>query len=246
MAVAKVVLAYTRTMVKDTDNEKVTIVDAGVDLEKFRPDRPQGERVRTSLDLRDGALLVGYVGTFQPWHGLDSLMVAARTLSRELPELRLLLVGPYSGNIQEASKSLGLEGRCLFTGPVPYDEVPAYVNACDVMVAPYDPSRSPLRASKGIGSPLKVLEYLACAKPVVTTDLEPTNRIRDISKAALLIPPGNPVALADSLRTLLQDRGRAELMGMAGRALVERGYSWREFATRLHGILHDAATGKAS
>jgi glycosyltransferase involved in cell wall biosynthesis len=246
MAAAKTVLAYTRTMVRGADSAKVTIVDAGVDLEKFRPDQQEGKRVRTRLGLGGGELLVGYVGTFQPWHGLDSLMVAAGALARESPKLRLLLVGPYSGTIRETSRSLGLEGMCLFTGPVPYDEVPGYVNACDVMVAPYDPRRSTLRASKGIGSPLKVLEYMACAKPVVTTDLEPTNRIRDISKAAFLIPPGDSVALADSLRTLLQDRGRAELMGLAGRTLVERGYSWREFATRLHGILQDAVTGRAS
>jgi len=244
MAAAKMVLAYTRAMVKGADNAKVTIVDAGVDLEKFRPDRPQGAGVRTRLGLGESQLLVGYVGTFQPWHGLDCLMVAARTLARELPQLRLLLVGPYSGSVRETAKSLEVDGICMFAGPVPYDGVPAYVNACDVMVAPYDPSRSPLRASRGIGSPLKVLEYMACAKPVVTTDLEPTNRIRDISNAALLVQPGDAVALADALRTLLLDRGKAELMGQIGRTLVERGYSWREFAARLHEILQDVATSR--
>jgi len=246
MAAAKKILAYTRSMVKGADSSKVTIVDGGVDLEKFRPDRQEGQKVRTRLGLGGQELLVGYVGTFQPWHGLDSLMAAAQALARELPDLRLLLVGPYSGIVQEMSKSLGLEGVCLFTGPVPYDEVPGYVNACDVMVAPYDPSRSPVRASKGIGSPLKVLECMGCARPVVTTDLEPTNRILGISKAALLVPPGDSAALAEALRTLLLDRGKAEAMGLAGRELVERGYSWREFASRLHGILEDAVTGGAS
>jgi glycosyltransferase involved in cell wall biosynthesis len=217
-----------------------------VDLTKFHPDRDRGDATRARLGIGGGRLLVGYVGTFQPWHGLDTLMVAAAKLARRLPNLRLVLVGPYSGTISELSRSMGLEGTCLFTGPVPYDEVPGYVNACDVMVAPYDPSRSPVRASRGMGSPLKVLEYMACAKPVVTTDLEPTNRIPGISGAAILVPPGDSEALAESLEAFLLDPERAGMMGAAGRALVERGYSWREFALRLHGILQEAASGARS
>ena len=246
LSVAKRILAYTKSMVKGADEAKVTIVDGGVDTEKFHPDGLRGKTVRSRLGFDSGELLVGYVGTFQPWHGLDALMAAVEVLARELPNLRLVLVGPYSGLVQEDAKSMGIDGKCLFTGPVPYDEVPGYVNACDVMVAPYDPSRTPIRASRGIGSPLKVLEYMACAKPVVTTDLEPTNGIRDISKAAILIPPGDSTALAKSLRTLLLDRDRADAMGLAGRALVEGGYSWREFASFLHGILEDAIMGTAS
>jgi len=114
------------------------------------------------------------------------------------------------------------------------------------MVAPYDTSRSPLRAEKGMGSPLKVLEYMACAKPVVTTDVEPTNRIPGIADAALLVPPGDPKALAGALASLLRDRHLAEAKGLAGRGLVEGGYSWEEFASRLHGILEDAVTVRAS
>lgn len=243
MAAAKRVLAYTRTMVKGTDDARVTIVEGGVDLGKFRPNLTLGNRVRSGLGIRDNELVVGYVGTFQPWHGLDSLMSAAGALTSDCPNLRMVFVGPYSGTIQEMSKSMGLEGICRFTGPIPYDEVPGFVNACDVMVAPYDPSRSPVRATKGIGSPLKVLEYMACAKPVVTSDLEPTNRIPGISQAAILVPPGDPAALAESLKRLLPDRERARKMGLAGRALVERGYSWSEFASKLHGILEEAVSG---
>jgi len=246
IAAARRILAYTKRMVNEADGSKVTIVDGGVDLTKFHPDRQRGDATRARLGIGEGQLLVGYVGTFQPWHGLDSLMAAAAALIRELPNLRLVLVGPYSGEVRKMSRSMGLDSICLFTGPVPYEEVPDYVNACDAMVAPYNPSLSPIRASRGMGSPLKVLEYMACAKPVVTTNLEPTNRIPGISEAAVLVPPGDSDALAGSLRALLLGPERAGTMGEAGRALVERGYSWREFAVRLHGILEEVASGERS
>ncbi|MGD0396179.1 MAG: glycosyltransferase family 4 protein [Nitrososphaerales archaeon] len=246
MAIAKKILAYTSTMIGEADNARVVLVDAGVDSDRFSPSSTLGQKVRRQLGIEEGDLVVGYVGTFQTWHGLESLLDAFERLAPEFPNLRALLVGPYFGPIRERARSMGLLGRCVFTGPVAYDDVVDYVNACQIMVAPYDPRRSRIRSERGIGSPLKVLEYMACGKPVVTSDLEPTNRIPGLGNAALLVPPGDSGAIADALRTLLLDKGLADRMGLAGRTLVEQGYSWRKFASGLHGILEDVASGRAS
>ncbi len=241
VAVAKKILAYTSAMVPGIDSSRVVFVDAGVDSDRFSPNPRAGEEVRSRLGLRTNDLVVGYVGTFQPWHGLDSLLNALGSLVLEFPNLKALLVGPYFGDAQKEADSLGLSGNCIFTGPVDYEKVPDYINACDVMAAPYDPRRSELRSSRGIGFPIKVLEYMACAKPVVTTDIEPTNGIPGIRRAAVLIPPGNPSELARTLAGLVRDLDWSRAMGQNGRALVEDGYSWSEFARNLHTILEKAS-----
>lgn len=246
MAIAKKVLAYTSAMAVEADKERVVLVDAGVDSDRFSPNRTLGQKVRQRLGIEERDVVVGYVGTFQTWHGLDSLLTAIGQLTKEFPNLKALMVGPYFGPVREKARSMELLGRCVFTGPVAYGEVAGYVNACQIMVAPYDPQRSQIRSKRGIGYPLKVLEYMACGKPVITSDLEPTNKVPGLRNAALLVPPGDSGAIADALRTLILDPELAERMGVAGRTLVEHGYSWHRFASRLHSILEDVVSGRAS
>jgi len=241
VATAMKVLAYTSAMVRGVDSSKVIFVVAGVDSTRFTPDQNSGAMVRSRLGIDPAAPVIGYVGTFQPWHGLDTFLEALGALTEDIPRLRALLVGPYFGDVRDKAQSMGLSSTCLFTGPVPYEQTSSFINACDLMVAPYDPQKSKLRARRGIGFPIKVLEYMACGKPVVTSDLEPTNNVPDIAKAALLSPPGDSGAMADALRLLLQDREMASVMGSAGRATVERDYSWRQFACNLHQVLEEAA-----
>ena len=236
---AKRVLAYTPSMVRGIQKSKLIFVEAGVDTQAFRPDREAGETTRRLLGVRPEAPLVGYVGTFQSWHGLDALLEALARLSEELPNLRCLLVGPYFSKVKEEAVRLGLGDRCIFTGPIPHERTGDFINACDVMVAPYNPSRSSLRSSGGIGFPIKILEYMACGKPIITSDLEPSNQIPGITGAALLIPPGDPTALKGGLLGLFRDRVKMNSMGHAGRSLVELRYSWSGFARNLHEILEE-------
>ena len=240
MSGAKRILAYTRTMLDDIQDERVAIVESGVDSHIFTPDPKGGDSVRSSLGVGEGEALIGYVGTFQTWHGLGSLLEALKMLVPTVP-LKLLLVGPYFGDVEEEARSMGILSHCIFTGPVRYEDVPNFVNACQVMVAPYDPSGSRLRSLRGIGSPLKVFEYMACGKPVITTDIEPTNRLPGVREAAVLVPPGDSRAISNAIESILADPARAANMGFAGRTLVEDRYSWRSFATKLHGILAVAA-----
>ncbi len=240
VATAKRVMAYTAAMVRGVDQSRVEFVDAGVDSDAFFPDPTMREATRARLGLDSHCPLIGYAGTFQTWHGLDSLLTALKGLVPRFPDLRALFVGPYFGEIQRQAESLGLARTCIFTGPVPYEAVAGYINACDVMVAPYDPSRSRLRSSGGIGFPLKVLEYMACAKPVVTSDISPTNQIPRIDTAAALVPPGRPDALVDELSRLIADPVLAKSFGENGRMLVEEGHSWTVFARNLHAILEEA------
>ncbi len=242
---AKKVLAYTASMAAGIDPSRVVIVDAGVDSARFSPDPQAGESTRVRLGLARGDPVVGYVGTFQPWHGLDLLLEASRSLLDDFPALRLLFVGPYSADVRKLASSMKMADRCVFAGPVPYGSVPDYINACDVMAAPYDPSRSRLRAARGMGSPIKVLEYMACGKPVVTSDIQPTNMIPGVGDASKLVQAGQSAPMAAALKDLLSDAGARKKMGEMGRSLVEKDYSWAAFASRMHEILEKVVLEKA-
>ena len=238
---ANKVLAYSEQMVAGrVPRGKLVIVPAGVDTDLFRPDAEAGARVRSKHGLKD-EFVVGYIGTFQAWHGVNALLSAVKKLNSAGARVKALLVGPYFADSMRFAEEIGAAGDAVFTGPVPYDSVSGYVNACDLLLAPYDPSLSKLRSEGGIGAPLKVLEYMACGKPVVSTKVPPITEVVENGRSGLLVPPGDVEAIAGSIRTLAEDPAAREAMGAEGRKTVVERYSWRDLARTIEGVL-DAAT----
>jgi alpha-maltose-1-phosphate synthase len=240
---ASKVLAYSSAMAGGrVPREKLELVPAGVDTETFTPDQAAGKRIRDERNLGD-AFVVGYVGTFQRWHGVQELLAACSRLGSSQRKVKLLMVGPYFADAKKFSEEVGLGGDAIFTGPVPYAEVPAYINACDVLCAPYDPRLSPLRAKGGIGAPLKVLEYMSCEKAVVTTSVPPITSVVEEGRTGVLVPPGDLDSLAGVLKGFIQDPGRMELMGVEARKEVIDRYSWSSLARTIERALSDVKTG---
>lgn len=239
---ASKVLAYTDTMAGGrVPKSKLELVPAGVDTDLFAPDQGAGKRVRAERSLGD-EFVVGYVGTFQRWHGVQDLLAACSQLGHLPRRVKLLLVGPYSREFQKQAEDMGMREDAVFTGPVPYEEVPGYMNACDVLCAPYDPRLSPLRAKRGIGAPLKVLEYMSCGKPVVTTRVPPITEVVDEGRTGVLVPPGDPDSLAEELRGLAYDPARARAIGEEARKEVITRYSWSSLANTLESVMRAACS----
>lgn len=233
------IVAYTKGMFDGKiDASKVDLVTGAVDTETFRPNEDSGRRIRERYGLT-GSQVIGYSGTFQEWHGLDELLGAAGGLLQRFPNLKFLMVGPYYKETQARAEKAGLADAFVFTGPVSYGEVPSYLNACDVLVAPYNPNKissSEQVRKHGLGSPLKVFEYMAVGKPVVTTDVKPiSDPIRD-GKTGILVPVGDARALEEALVMLLRNREAAATMGAAARSSVASEYSWQRVAKQLEGI----------
>jgi len=233
------VLAYSARMAGGRiPKEKLELVPAGVDTDRFTPDPDGGARVRRDRNL-SGEFVVGYVGTFQRWHGVQDILNALARVRSDF-RVRGLLVGPYFTDAMKLSEGLGLKDEAVFTGPIPYEQVPAHINACDVLCAPYDPGASMMRSGRGIGAPLKVLEYMSCGKPVVTTGVPPITEVVDDGRTGLLVPPGDPDSLAEALRSLKNDPARAEMIGMEARKEVVARYSWGSLAKTMEGALRAA------
>ena len=224
------ILYYTESMLHDwVDKRKCVRVTAGVNLALFRPDPIARSLVREKFHFGD-AQVVGYVGSFQRWHGVEAILKAASRLREKGTRIALLLVGPHFETYVPIARALGVSEQCTFVGPVGYRDVPAYTNACDIMVAAYDPSKDSLRRRFGIGSPIKVLEYMACMKPVVSTSVPPIDSMFTDSEEVVLVEPGAPDSLADALEELIRDPGRAARIAENGRKLVDEGYTWSSFA----------------
>ena len=233
------VVAYTTGMFDGKiDASRVDVVTGAVDTETFRPDEDSGSQIRQRYGL-GGSQVIGYAGTFQEWHGLDELLSAAEGLLRRFPDLKFLMVGPYYKETRAKAEAAGLVNAFVFTGPVPYGDIPSYLNACDVLVAPYNPekiSSSEQVRRHGLGSPLKVFEYMAVGKPVVTTAVKPiSDPIRD-GKTGILVPVGDVGALEEALVMLLRNKEAAASMGAAARSSVASEYSWERVAKQLEGI----------
>lgn len=240
---ASKVLAYSTAMAGGrVPRGKLELVPAGVDTDTFAPDQAAGEKVRTDRNL-DDAFVVGYVGTFQRWHGVQELLAACARLGSTQRKVKLLMVGPYFADAKKYSEEVGLGEDATFTGPVPHEKVPAYINACDVLCAPYDPRLSPLRAKGGIGVPLKVLEYMSCEKAVVTTSVPPITDVVEGGRTGVLVPPGDPDAMAEALRSLIQDPSRMEQIGREARKEVVDRYSWVSLAATLERVLYSTGAG---
>ncbi|HEV2226187.1 MAG TPA: glycosyltransferase family 4 protein [Nitrososphaerales archaeon] len=235
------ILYYTESMLKEwVERSKCVPVSAGVNLELFRNNRELGAATRKSLGLADSDKVVGYVGSFQDWHGVDTLLLATKRMRDRAKSVKLILVGPYTEEYIEMSKRLGVFEYCTFVGPVGYEEVPSFINACDIMVAPYNPNADPLRKAYGIGSPLKLFEYMACEKPIISTKVDPIQEIPSVGEAGILIEPGEPEVLSMTIVELAEDEGARSRMGRHGRRLVENGFSWGPLAERVSSMIQAA------
>jgi glycosyltransferase involved in cell wall biosynthesis len=223
-----VVSASVRNYVEAADvSTEVVCLPNGVDLGRFHPDL-DGAAIRARHDLGDH-LVMGFVGSLKPWHGLTFLFDAMRGLVSD-PGLdcRLLLVGqgPGFANAEAWARDPALRGRVILTGAIPHAAVPAHFVAMDFTVAPY------VETGGFYFSPLKVMESLACGRPVIAPALgQLTDIVRD-GKTGLLYPPGDRDAFVDRVRRLAGNPALRMTMALEARhdALIRM--SWDRVAQR--------------
>jgi glycosyltransferase involved in cell wall biosynthesis len=236
---SKKIIAYTTGMFEGkSEASKVVLVTGAVDTERFSPDPASRGEIREKYSFGESPV-VGYVGTFQEWHGLSELVEAAQEVLHARPDVRFLMVGPYYKETEEKVVAAGIASSFIFTGPIQYEQVPKYMNASDILVAPYNPEKiaSTEQVRKhGLGSPLKVFEYMSVGKPVITTNVKPISDPIQDGVTGYLISPGDSKALSSAILRILGDRETAETVAAAGRRSVIANYSWSIVARQLQDI----------
>jgi len=208
--------------------EKIVVNPNGVDVERFRPGAG-GRETRRELGLRDDELVAGFVGTFGPWHGVEKLAEAIKSIPAS-GQLRFLLVG--SGRLHaEVEKQLASEaGRVIFTGAVDHDRVPRLLDACDILLAPHVPLAD---GSEFFGSPTKIFEYMAMGKAIVASRLGQIGEVLTDRETALLVEPGNVAELVTAIEKLIESDELRATLGAKARGVAEREHTWKHNAQRV-------------
>lgn len=222
--------------------EKIVVQPNAVDPCRFSPE-VQGDAVRKRHNLH-GKLVVGFVGSLKPWHGVESLLQAFRPLVASDNRWHLLLVGdgPARESLQHYVQSNGFADAVTFTGRVHYDDIPAHIAAMDITVAPYTPN------DHFYFSPIKIFEYMAMGKAVVAGRLGQIPHIIREGESGLLFTPGNVDELTAALEQLRQDPSLRLRIGEAARMQVYKENTWERNAERVldcaRRLLQPGATAK--
>ncbi len=207
--------------------EQILVVPNGVRPEAFEVLSAEREARRRQLDLR-GRLVVGAVGFFREWHGIDLLLrcVAGNAVLRE--RVHVLLVGgdgPAVPGLKATAARLGLAPQVTFAGDVPHGGVPSYLAAMDIGLIP--------RVVE-YASPLKLFEYLAAGLPVVAPRQENLMEILTDGTDALCFTPEDAAGLVCCRLRLVEDDGLRRRIGAAARQTIrQRGLTWAGNAARI-------------
>jgi glycosyltransferase involved in cell wall biosynthesis len=216
---------------------KFCVTPLGVNLQLFHPRDRQACRRELGLPT---APIVGWMGTLAGWQGLATLVDAAARVRAGVPDARFLIVGdgPALEECRAQVAALGLGDTFIFTGRVPYEQVPVYLGASDICVATFPGNRG----GRGTISALKTVSYLACGRPTVTSEMDEMARGIAGKGAGLAVPPDDPEALAAALTELLrEDELTRAARGQRAAALVGYARSWDAAADLIAARLREVA-----
>ena len=230
------------------DARKILVNPNGADLDRYAPASADEKRdVRHSLGFGDDECVVGFIGTFGWWHGIDVLAAAIPRVCREFPRARFLLVGDgnYKHELDAEVDRHGLASRVLRPGSVPQDEGKRLLKACDIYVSPH--SRH-MDDGKFFGSPTKIFEYMAMGGAIVASDLEQIGHVlspavraavfarddlRIADERAVLCTPGDVDEFVAAVVGLARRPDVGCALGRNARHAVATDYSWRRHVERL-------------
>jgi len=213
--------------------EKILVVENGVDVSLYRK-LPASIALRRELGAEE-KFIVSYIGTMGNAHGLETLLEAAALLRERAPEVLFLLVGEGADKERIVSFARSCKLNNLrFVGQQPREKIPAYISASDaclVLLKRSDVFKTVL--------PTKMLEFMACARPVILGVDGYARKVMEQANAGIFIQPENPTELVEAVVRLAADPGLRETLGRNGRQHVLQHFSRQHTARTYLDILHD-------
>jgi glycosyltransferase involved in cell wall biosynthesis len=188
----------------------ITILPTPVDLDRFAHLDPASVRQRHQLHEKE---ILMYLGRISPEKGIDLLLHSFALVVRQRPQAVLLIVGrgPHEENLQELAGDLGLQDQVIFTGAVPYEDVPHYMAAADLFTF----------TSECETQGLVLIEAMAAGTPVVAVHAASSDDALDDGAAGVLVE-GDEAAFADAVLSALASPGQLDAMCRAAQRIVQR------------------------
>jgi PEP-CTERM/exosortase A-associated glycosyltransferase len=202
--------------------EKIMVSPNGVDLELFGDPPPPDAALIDQLGLQ-GADVIGFIGSFYDYEGLDDLIAAMPLLVAKRPNAALLLVGggPMETTLRAQAAASPVAERIRFVGRVPHQQVERYYSLIDILAYP----RKSMRLTDLV-TPLKPLEAMAQRRLVAASDVGGHRELIEDGVTGTLFAPDDPVAMAQALGELLEERAHWDERRSTARAFVERERNW--------------------
>ena len=221
---------------RGVEAEQVTLAPNSCDPSHFSP-RARDEALAASLGIPAEVPVIGYIGSFVQYEGLEHLVEAAVNLRDRGHDFRLMLVGnenasgsergPITQEILDIAKRENLGDRLIMPGRVPHEQVDAYYSLIDI--APFP--RKPQPVTEMV-SPMKPLEAFAMEKAVVVSSVKALSEMVQHDVTGLVFEKGNVGAMADTLARLIDDPALRKRLGKAGRTWVEQERTWKRTAEK--------------
>lgn len=212
------------------DERKISVVRNGVNLNIFQPRDKYTCRKKIGLDSSN--YYIGMVGTFRFYQGFEYGIRCMTYIVKEFPEAKLIIVGHSDNNFRptkydllELANKLGIGKNLFLTGWKPYDEIPYYINAFDLCLV--------FREYDGYScSPVKLFEYMACARPVVSSYHEDLRFIEE-EGTGILVDHRNSEETGKAIAKLLKNKKTCQEMGERGFDYARRIGDWNKIADEI-------------
>lgn len=233
---AFVVSGVLQKEIKDQiDFEKdIRVIPNGVDVNRFE-ENISGQAIREKLGISEDKVVVGYIGTFAPWHRLDKLLEIYQDLSKKYDNIHILLIGetyPHAQGLIKLVEEKGLKQHVTFTGHVDMQQVPNYVAAMDIAVLPH---------TAYYCSPLKLFEYMALKRAIVSIGTEPVKEMMSENEG-ITFKPGDMQSMENAIERLIDNAELRKQLGENARERIKNEFTWDINAEKVYGLLKDTYT----
>ena len=211
--------------------EKIALVYNGIELDEYQDEASEefSFKLKKEFNMGKSVSLVGAIGRIVWQKGFEYLVEAVPAILKECPEVRFMIIGdgPLKKELVEKSRKLGIADKIIFTGF--RTDIKEALVSIDILVMP----------SLREGFPMVTLEAMAMAKPIIAADIDGIREQIEHQKNGLLVPPENPVVLAEAVISLLKNKEKAERLGLAAKKRVEEEFSLKKMVNETESVYED-------
>lgn len=218
------------------DPRKIQVIQNGVDLKAFDPEKVNRSKARREFGLEEETPLIGIIGRMTPQKGHLDLLAALVQIKAAIPTVKAMIVGdgPIRADLVQYANAHRLEDCCIFTGM--REDIPTIIAALDVVALP----------SLSEGLPFILLEAMAMGKAAVATRVNGVSEVVEDGVTALLVPPRAPEMLARAIISLLTNRELGSRLGAAARQHVERRFGLERLIEEVGRLYEELLAKRAS